>query len=421
MSYIVESRLSIQHCVVVGLLLGAASCETGADSGTSTPTRADSAGRLIVTNDLSESQASCAVGPDPMVTIGAAEGAESQELYRVFGAARLSDGRIALVNQGSQQLRIYDQSGDLVHQAGREGGGPGEFRNAFNLWVLPGDTIWVGDYRPWRFLLFDPQGEWVRTVQAEPPYVNTALTSVLDNGRFVLAARERSSAPGSQFQPRSLTLALHDATGAMVDTIGSYPNGRWGRLESDPSALTLYPLFESFTRVTTTGSLVVIGHTSKPEFMVLSVTDGIRPIQIVRWSVEDRTITDGDIAAERERIAAPYEDVDPDLRSRLVEPLVSDERPIAEEFPAFGHVMAGRDGRIWVSDYDRPGDDPRTQWLAFAADGAFACRALMPDVAQILEFGADYILVEDHDELGVERILQYSLSAPSSVGGDHAS
>ena len=43
----------------------------------------------------------------------------------------LSDGRIAIVNQGSDEIRIYDANGRFVNTFGRKGGGPGEFRNVF--------------------------------------------------------------------------------------------------------------------------------------------------------------------------------------------------------------------------------------------------------------------------------------------------
>ena len=376
-------------------------------------TRRDSAGVQITRNDLERLQATCILGTSPTVTIGTAEGEEKYQLYRVFGARRLSDGRIAVVNQGSQQLRFYDQQGEFVGETGRAGEGPGEFRDAFYLWVLPGDTVWVGDYRPWRFLVFGPDRQWVRTVQANPMYINTALTSVLDDGRFILAERPRSTQTGTQFELIHLTVAIHAASGSLIDTIGTFPNGRWGRLETDPSSLTLYPMFESFAVVTGTGTHVVVAHTSEPEFSILAAADEIRLVQIVRWTTGDRAISPKEIEAERQRIAEPYQDLDAGTRRRFVAPLVSDDRPVADRLPAFASLVAGRDGRIWVREYARPTTPEPHQWLAFDSQGRFHCRATVPAFDEILEFGADYLLVEDRDELGVERVFQYPLSPPS--------
>ena len=74
----------------------------------------DSAGVAVITNDLGRLTGSCSMAAEPRLTIGDRAGDETHELYRVFGATVLGDGRIALVNQGSQELRIYSPEGGLL-------------------------------------------------------------------------------------------------------------------------------------------------------------------------------------------------------------------------------------------------------------------------------------------------------------------
>src|SRR5690606_11814210 len=124
----------------------------------------DSAGITIVESILDRATPFCTVATEPTVTIGTTDGAPEYQLFRTFGAARLSDGRIAVVNQGSQELRFYDSDGLYLAASGGEGDGPGEFRNAFTLAVLPGDTLWVGELQPWSWEVFAPDGRWVRSV-----------------------------------------------------------------------------------------------------------------------------------------------------------------------------------------------------------------------------------------------------------------
>lgn len=397
---------------VAAMLL--ASCEPHDSGGRSAITQRDSAGIVIIEHDPARLQATCQLGASPPVSIGSTEGDEASQLYRVFGARRLSDGRIALVNQGSQELRFYGRDGRLVGRTGRQGGGPGEFSDAFHLWVLPGDTVWVGNYRPWRFLVFGPDGQWVRTVQPDPMYVNPpGVIAVLDDGRSVLADRSRDPQPGTAFELRHLTVVTHAPDGSLLDTVDTYPNGRWGRVDRDPQSVMLYPLFESFARVTGAGSRIIVAHTSRAEFSILATADGVRLERIVRWTVGDRSISSAEIEAQRRRLAEPYEGADPATRRRLLDPLVSEDRPIAEQFPAFASLIAGRDGRIWVREYPRPTAPEPQRWLAFADDGRFLCRTTMPAFDEILEFGADYLLIEDRDELGVERVYQYPLGPPT--------
>src|SRR3972149_3997510 len=103
--------------------------------------------------------------------------------------------------------------------------------------------------------------------------------------------------------------------------------------------------------------------------------------------------------------------MDPVRRKQFVEPLVSEKRPIADQFPAFASAMAGRDGRIWIREYPRPRLTAPPRWIAFDAEGRFSCTVTVPAVTQLLEFGADYLLTRDRDSVGVERGLQCSTAA----------
>jgi len=375
----------------------------------------DSLGIRIVENDLTRLTETCAVSAQPRVTIGVAEGEEAYELYRVFGAARLSDGRIVLVNQGTQQIRFYDREGRFLSAAGRAGEGPGEFRNAFHLWILPGDTVAVGNYRPWEFLLFSPEGNWLRTVRPTPFYPNPpGVAGLLRDGRAVLSQDGRGRQTDSRFQDQELTVVVHGADGGLHDTLGIFPHGRRGQVDPDPASVWLFPLFESFTRVAAGGSRVVLGHGATSELAVHDMEGGPQHEMYVRWTVGDRTIGAEDIDAERRRLIEPYADMEPGRRRRLVDPLVSEARPVADRFPAFSAVRLGRDGRIWVREYPRPGDTERQRWIVFASDGRFQCRATLPKIEELLEAGADYVLGEGRGELDVERVLEYSLAPPGA-------
>jgi hypothetical protein len=387
-------------------------CAATGESSESAAVIHDSAGVAIVDNDLAQLSAVCTLDSTPTITIGTDSGAAEYELYRVFGARRLSDGRIVLVNQGSQEIRFYDRQGTFLSRAGRAGQGPGEFRDAFHLWALPGDTIWVGDYRPWEFDVFAPDGTWIRAVKPSPQYVNVPdVLELLDDGRAVLGD-EPFSPLTERFEPREVTVVVHGPDGSLLDTVGSYPNGHWGTIGADGS-LGLFRLFESFTRIDAAGSTVVISHSSEPELLVYRADDTMRLHRIIRWGAEDRAITGAHVAAERARILAQYADMEPAMKARLVDPLVSEQRPVADEFPAFSTVIVGRDGRIWIREYPKPGEPDARRMIAFGADGRALCRATFPPFDEILEIGADYLLAQTEGEAGAERVQQFALRGPA--------
>lgn len=373
----------------------------------------DSAGIAIVDNALLRLAAVCRVDTAASVRIGVSEGEPEYELHRVFGATRLGDGRLALVNQGTQEVRFYDSLGTFLGRAGRPGEGPGEFRDAFYLWNRPGDTLYVGDYRPWQFLVFDSQGNWIRTVRPEPFFTNVPdALGVLDDGQLVLGRQTVSTTGDTDWQLRHITLFLHGTDGTVRDTLGTYPNGRWGTVDNNPNAMRLSPLFESFTRIVAAGSRIVVSHTSRPELLIYTTEGGRRLERIVRWTGPDRRIGSAELDAERRRTTEQYKDMEPGMRSRLVEPLLSEKRPIADEFPAFSRLALGRDGRIWVREYRRPTMPAVQRWVGFDSQGRFLCRTEFPFRMELLEIGSDYFLVKDQDEEGVERVLQYRIARP---------
>ena len=396
-------------------ILGAlwlAGCSSG-DANAPATTMRDSAGIAITENDLARLPASCTIPSTPTVSIGTAEGDDAYQLFRVMGARRLGDGRIVVVNQGSQQIRFYDRNGKFLSQAGRSGRGPGEFSTAFGLWVLPGDTIWVGDYRPWQFLVFGPDGTWNRTVRPAPQYANRPpFHYVLEDGRSVLAQEPYERRDKSEFTLQHLTVVVHGPDGALIDTVGTYPNGRIGNMGADPSGPWLTPHFESFTRAAAAGSHIAIGHGSVPELFVYRAADSVRLKGLIRWTTVDRTVSPDDIAAERKRIRAQGAGMEPGMFRNLVEPQLREDRPAADQFPAFSGIIAARDGRFWVREYPTPDRPDSRNYLAFDADGRFVCRAAMPSFADVFEVGKDYLIALDRDSLGVERVLQFPIAGP---------
>ncbi len=372
----------------------------------------DSGGVAIVENDLTRLSEACTISPTPTTSIGAEEGDDESVLHRVFGATRLTDGTIVLVNGGSHEVRFFGPDGRFVRASGRNGQGPGEFSDAFYIHWLPGDTLYVGDYRPFQFLVFGPDGRWVRTVRPSPLYPNTPGTmNVLRDGRMMLGAEERFDRDETgAFRERTMTVMLHTADGILSDTIARMPNGRWGQSVPGAQYPWLFPLFESFAVMAARDERIVLGHASETELRVHHPTPGFPVELIIRWTAGDRTVRRDDISAEKARLSAQYAQLPAGQRAIFVDPLLSDRRPVADQFPAFGRLRLGRDGRLWVREFPRPRDPAEHRWIGFSPGGRFVCRLVTPRFDDVLEFGASYLLTHERDSLGVERVRQYALT-----------
>lgn len=397
---------------VVALALVSVTCSGEGASESAGPVEVqDSSGVAITVNDLSRLASSCRLADRPRLTIGNRPADPSHELYRVFGATVLSDGRIALVNQGSQELRFYSPSGDFVSSSGREGQGPGEFQDAFLVWRQPGDTLWVGDYRPWEFEVFAPSGEWTGMVRPEPRYPNPPRAfGILSDGRLVLGGEDLSERD-PDFGLRHLHLVLHDRTGTLIDTLVVVPNGRWGQTVDDPNSVWIYPWFESFAEVAARDHQLALAHGSRPEVRFYDLHEGLRLGSILRWTGVDRQISEATVSTAKRELEEQYADLDITMRERLLAPLVHNDRPIADSFPALINLQVGSDGSIWIKQYRRPGGPPVAAWIRFSDDRKFVCRLEVPSNLEVFEFGANYLLGKEENELGVETVVQYEMFA----------
>lgn len=365
--------------------------------------RTDSAGVEIVTSNPSLSDAVCTLGEEPTFRVGQDESDEATWFSTIRGVRRLSDGAVVVVDRTSAEIRIFDADGRHVRSMGRRGEGPAEFRSAWKLWALPGDTLWAGDYRPWRFNVFTREGEWMRAVQMNPIYGNPSRRGgVLDNGVSINTV-ESWIAERDFRTPDTVTVEAHGRDGerlAVLDRILHTTYGPGG----------MYQLFTASAVVEAGGSTIALGRTSEPEIRLLNEEMQLR--RVLRWTVADQEVRGADVRAWRDNYIRSRGGRDSPNWRPSDEDVVSDDVPAADEFPAFSSARIGRDGRVWVLPYQRPRGE-RVRWMGFEPDGEFLCHLEYSHSGLTLyEFGADYWLGVQADELGIETVVVFGLIVP---------
>jgi hypothetical protein len=239
----------------------------------------------------------------------------------------------------------------------------------------------------------------------DPVYSNTSRAGgVLENGYTVNTRRGATVRTPDFDVPDTMIVEIHEPDGKLVGNLVRIPHFTYGQVSEAPG-VGFYPLFEAGAEVDALGSTIVLAHGSKPEVQVLDDESNLQ--MIIRWSEPNREVTRADIRAWREdyrelRSSSDWDQYD--------DAITSPERPVADIFPAMSSVKVGRDGRIWVRQYDRPREDGR--WLAFGADGKFFCHMAQPP-GDVWEFGADYVLLLHESEFGVETVRMHRLASPS--------
>ena len=368
----------------------------------------DSAGVRIVESDPSSSDATCTIGEEPSVVIGDDETDERQWFSSIPGAGRLSDGSIVAADRSTGEVRIYDETGGHLRSMGGKGEGPGEFDDPFKLWVTAGDTLWVGDAgAPWRYNVFTAEGDYVRQVNPNPFFLNSSVQGgVLDSG-YSVNSKSKSVLSEAFDNPDTLLVQVHDPKGNLVGTLARMPDRIRGVVKEVPD-YWLFPLFQSFARVNAVGSTIALAHGRDTEVRVLDDEFNLRTI--IRWFEPDREVTGADVRAWREDYIEGRNRPASLAWSRYDDARVSTDRPAAELFPAISSVRVGRDGRIWVRQYDRPRED--RGWLSFNAGGEFVCHLAQPP-GSVWEFGSDYVLLLAQTELGIQMVRLYRMHLPT--------
>ncbi len=368
----------------------------------------DTTGVRIVSFDPLRSDAMCSLGEEPTFYVGDDEGSEELWFSRVLGLARLSDGSVAVADDASSEVRIFDADGIHIRSMGREGEGPGEFDHLWFMWRLPGDTLWVGDYRPWRYHLYAVTGEHIRTVTMDPFYENRSRAGgVLANGISINVRLEQARRRDFR-TPDMWHVEAHGPDGKLLGTLMTLPGRTFGR---GSSGIFESPWFDASSSIDVRGRTVATTNGVDPEVRVLD--DELRLRLIIRWDAPGREVTAAHIRSAREaarRRAREAGEVSP-----LERGLLNSDRPAAETFPAVSSVIAGVDGTVWVWRYPRPGGLPgQSRVMAFGADGDFVCYLTHnKNNYTIYEYGADYVLGVQTDELGVPHVAMFDLLRPA--------
>lgn len=369
----------------------------------------DSAGVTIVENPAVLAERPLwAVAPDPMVEIGTVEGDDPYQLSRVVSATRLSGGGILIANAGTQELRFYDAAGRHLVSVGREGAGPGEFQGLGMAVVGAGDTIAAYDFNLRRLSYFAPDGTFARSVtlrfeEGFPiPIGPVAHGGWLSNRGFTF----RPGATGADVIRDTLPFLLFDSTGALLDSIGRFPQFEFYVETEGGSAWASSLPFGRSTEAAALPDGFYAGHTERYEITRYSLA--AVPERVIRLERAPVPVTDTDVSALKDE---RLEDAQQQWRQRTER--MFQQMPIPSTFPAFSDLSVDADGNLWVLDYARPGDDGR-HWTVFSADGRALGRVETPPGLRVLEIGRDYVLGVWQDELDVEYVRMHRLERAGS-------
>ncbi len=373
----------------------------------------DSAGVVIAeSSGLPEPGAGgWALSQSPDFTIGSVEGGADYEFYQVTGAVKLSDGRIAVSDNGAHQVRIFAPDGNLLTSFGREGEGPGEFRHIQVMGTVGSDTLVVLDGRQRRTSRIHPDAGFLgQTVLPEEAGVTMHSNGMFGDGSIVFGGlvnwARGDEAPQSGYERLTNPYYAVGLDGEGIIHFGEFPGTEvvWttGQVDGRESLAAAFVTFGLSPRAMARGDRLALGTRDTYEVKVFHASGALE--RIVRVRTSPVAVTQAHLDGRLEELLAslPNPDMAPQIRSGFR------DTPHAEFMPAFEAVLLDSEGYLWVEDKNIPGDTLRT-WTVFDPEGIPLTRLSLPIANRVLDIGEDYVMAVFEDELGVEYVCTYPL------------
>ena len=359
----------------------------------------DSAGIRIVSSARPAWNDSQALRLDstPRLVIGNATDS-AYRLSQVRSVMVLSDGRIAVADGASLQLRLFSSDGRFHTAGAGKGTGPGELQQIVFIRRLRGDSIAIiSNFSTVQ--LYSGTAQYARTLTLpETPNAGTPRRSLLV---AMLNDGTRIAAPMSAPEPRavgmrwidSLDLRLVAPDNTVVRQLGTFGHVA---LEQVASGLT-QPWLSPIAAFAGGDDRFYAGYGDRYEIRVFDGQGILR--SIIRRSWTPTPITRDDWKYWVTEWSKRWIRSSGEQRDREIDDVL--KSPYARQNPAFSEMIVDQSGRLWVRDahwQDAIGagtlnDMPiiPSRWSVFDTAGSWLCDVTMPAGFQVFDIGADYV------------------------------
>ncbi len=296
--------------------------------------------------------------------------------------------------------------GTLLRRIGRAGDGPGEFRGIGRLMITEDSLIAVSEAWRGRLTVLRPDGSVARYIarlggtesgtEREPIAVTGRGVVLSTFGQFRPNRGDLPGIPSGELERDPMSLFVHDSTGTIRDTLGSWLGLERARISQDGHTNRLTVPFARSVVHDGQGGALVIGPTDSLD---LSVYDRGRLALRITGSAPHRPVTPDRLQAWR-AVMEHWNGRDGPYILDLLR-----NAPQVPELPAVGAVVVDDQRNLWVGGYVSAGDTVRT-WTVFSREGVPVGRIGLPAVTDPVFHGPHELLDVQGDRLAVLRVLE---------------
>lgn len=347
------------------------------------------------------------VALQPETTIGSIpRNGQDEELYGVTDVALLADGGIVVAQQTT--VSFFDADGGFRRSVGREGDGPGDFRQIQRIMPIGPDSVGVWDTGNQRFTVLGLDGGVGSTVQPHPTFGNLIpAVGVLEDRSLVLTngldlASIFGGGNGRQRHPL-LALRYAASSGELVDTLATLSGSELFAWVSGGSfSFRILPFGKVSAFALSSGRLY--GGSGDAQEISAWIPGSSTPVAVVRWKGDPVPVTPGDRSTYEEEQLAEASEAG---RQAEADRLATIEYP--EHMPPFSGLLTDDAGRLWVRE-GSAGSDGTWSWHVFGPEGARLGRVRLSTALRLLRVRGDLIYGVHETELGHESVRAYRIA-----------
>jgi hypothetical protein len=317
--------------------------------------------------------------------------------------AALSSRNIVVANPVGHAFHVFGLDGTLLHSVGKRGSGPGEFVRLD--WIgVEDSTVTVYDSGLRRISTFSSGGDllWTRSMptgrSADSVAFATVAGSILRHELVLVGTRITVRSAGRHRVPQYIYHwdMSDDDPQLMAELAGS--ERQLEHLGSEDLAI-LPPLFPLQSFVAVRAGRIAL--TDSDQFRVTVLEPDLERTRTLEVNLPALPVTRGRVGAELARIESARRNPMPRevvaaLRSRL-----------RDSIPVIAGLHIDPAGTIWTRPVT---DETESQiWWVLPTDGRSVRGVVLPEQAQLIDVGDEYIATLEPTQLGGQTVCTYTV------------
>jgi streptogramin lyase len=351
--------------------------------------------------------------------IGVLDGEPEYVFGWIVDMAMGPDGSIFIVEGQGTVVRKYSADGEYLHDIGREGGGPGEYKGAPEIEITPDGRLVMLDGGNRRVTFYDLDGNYLLDWPVPGNLLTTSELAVDVSGNLWLKTMTVDQERPEWDWPRSMVRISPAGEVLMTLSVPSEGRGAGSWVLASPEGY-MWPFIEKVSSDLSPEGYLVTGSNHEYSFDLLHTGGTVlrveRDWEPVPLNKEERSEWEqwGHFFADQKRPGAPEVDTS-----------------IPKTKPAYRQLEVDEDGRVWVDRYveavhrDRPpreaGDErPLLTWFeprtfdVYQPTGEFLGTVVLPPKTFVHCRRGMYLLGEQVGELEETYVARFRIEPSKS-------